>query len=182
MPDVVILTPGNSMCAEYVQSLVNTMNVMNDQGISHKWGNSQGSLVGWVRNRVYEQARELEFSKLVWIDSDISWSVEAFAALVDHDKDIVSGLYLNSNREPVGQPRNYETKLMLQEMVEMEWVGFGFLCMSKAVVDALAEPFIRDGEYGEDVAFSFNARDAGFDMWLDPRIRVTHHKTVPLIP
>ena len=182
MPDIVILTAGDSMRAEYVQSLINTINFMDEQGVSHKWGNSQGSLVGWVRNRVWQEARKIDCTKLVWIDSDISWDVDAFAQLIGSDKDIISGMYLNVHREPVGQPRDFRAKMLMHDIVEMEWLGLGFLCITKDVIDALPEPFIREGHYGEDVAFCLNARDAGFELWLDPSIRVTHHKVLPLIP
>jgi hypothetical protein len=182
MPDIVILTAGDSLRAEYVKSLVDTINFMNEQDVSHKWGNSQGSLVGWVRNRVYQEIRKLDFNKLLWIDSDISWDLDAFSRIISSDKDIISGMYLNINKEPVGQPRDFRAKMLMHDIVEMEWLGLGFLCITKDVVDALAEPFIRDGHYGEDVAFCLNARDAGFELWLDPTIRVTHHKVLPLTP
>lgn len=181
MPDIVILTPGDSIRAEYVKSLVDTMNFLNEEGVTYKWGNSQGSLVGWVRNRVYQQVRTIDFTKLVWIDSDISWDVKEFAAIISSDKDIISGLYLNSNREPVGLPLDPNKKIG-HDIIEMDWVGFGFLCITKDVVNALAEPFICDGQYGEDVSFSINARNAGFNIWLDPLVQVTHHKMMPIIP
>jgi len=180
VPDIVILTPGEMIQGEHVTSLVNTLGVLHERGITYKWGNSQGALVGWIRHRAYQEARNIQFQKLVWIDSDISWDVDSFLSIISSDKDILSGLYINSKYEPVGKPKNPHTSL--NHIVEMDWVGFGFLCMTKNVVDALSEPFIRNGEYGEDIAFSLNARDAGFDLWLDPSIRVTHHKTMPLIP
>lgn len=182
MPDIVILTAGDSMRAEYVQSLINTMNFMNEQGVSYKWGNSQGSLVGWVRNRIWQEARNIDCIKLVWIDSDISWDVDAFAQLISSDKDIISGMYLNAHKEPVGQTMGGRNEYLHHIPIKMEWLGLGFMAINKDVIDALSEPFMRENHYGEDVAFCLNARDAGFELWLDPNIRVTHHKVLPLTP
>ena len=181
MTDIVILTAGDLIRAEYVKSLVDTMNFMNEQEVSHKWGNSQGSLIGWIRNRVYQETRKMNFNKLLWIDSDISWDLDAFSRIISSDKDIVSGLYLNSKKKLVGEPLDLK-EIFMDDIVEMKWLGLGFLCITKDVVDALPEPFIRDGQYGEDISFSLNARDAGFKLWLDLTIRVTHHKVMEITP
>jgi GT2 family glycosyltransferase len=170
------------MRAEYVQSLVQTTQLLNEEGISFTWGNGQGSLIGFIRNSLWQQVRGMNFDKLVCIDSDISWEKHDFVNLTSQDFDILSGFYLNENRLPVGDTYDSKATILMHDLTKMNWVGFGFLAISKKVVEKLSEPFIREGHYGEDVAFSLNARDAGFDIWLDPKIRVTHHKTIAITP
>ena len=174
------------MQAAYVVSLTNTYNYFSKQGLEIVFGNGQSALVARARQTPYEVARQMDFERMVWIDSDISWEVDDFVKLVTNDHDILTGAYLDELGRVVATrldgDRVSREQLESQEPFEIAWCGFGFVSLSKEVVAALAEPFIRDGEYGEDVAFCKNARAAGFSVWLDPTIRVTHHKTIALTP
>lgn len=174
------------MQAEYVTSLVSTLNHLLPQGVTVKYGNGQAALVARARQTPYEAARQMQFERMVWIDSDISWQVDDFLKLVSTDHDILAGAYLDELGRVVATRldgnRVSREQLDDQEPFEIAWCGFGFVSLSKDVVAALPEPFIRDGEYGEDIAFCKNARAAGFSVWLDPTIRVTHHKTIAITP
>jgi hypothetical protein len=186
MIEVVILTPGQQMQGEYVTSLVNTINVLNSQNISFSFGNGQSALVARARQTPYQVARDMDFQRLVWIDSDISWQSESFFKLLSNNLDIVTGAYLDELGQVVAMGLNQQriTKEQLNSTtpIEIVWCGFGFISLSRDVVTALPEPFIKSGEYGEDIAFCMNARNMGFKIYLDPTIKVTHHKTVAITP
>jgi hypothetical protein len=174
------------MQAEYVTSLVSTLNNLLPQGVTIKFGNGQAAVVAKARQTPYEVARQMQFERMVWIDSDMSWQVDDFLKLVSTDHDVLTGAYLDELGRVVATrldgDRVSREQLKSQEPFEIAWCGFGFLSLSKNVVASLAEPFIKDGEYGEDFAFCMNAHAAGFSVWLDPTIRVTHHKTIALTP
>jgi hypothetical protein len=180
MSDIIILTPGDSMRAEYVVSLTNTLNYLLPQGVIIKFGNGQSSLIAKARQTLYEAARQMEFSRMVWIDSDMSWQVDDFLKLVATDHDILTGCYLDELGRVVATGldgnRVIREQLDEQESFEIESCGFGFISLSKDVVDCLVEPFILDGQYGEDIAFCYNARNMGFKIFIDPIIKVVHHK------
>ena len=174
------------MQAEYVTSLVGTLNHLLPQGVTVKFGVGQSPLVARARQTPYEVARQMEFERMIWIDSDMSWQVDDFLRLVATDHDILTGAYVDELGRVVAKrldgDRVSREQLGNQEPFEVAWCGFGFVSLSKDIVAALPEPFVRDGEYGEDVSFCKNARAAGFSVWLDPTIQVTHHKTMALTP
>jgi hypothetical protein len=151
-----------------------------------QFGNAQSALVSQARQTAYTVAKQKNFERLIWIDSDISWQTADFFRCISTDHDILSGVYLDELGRVVATRLDGDRvsleQLEAQEPFEIAWCGFGFVSLSKDVVAALAEPFIREGEYGEDIAFCKNARAAGFSVWLDPTIQVTHHKTVAITP
>ena len=72
----------------------------------------------------------------------------------------------------------------------VDYTGFGWLLIRKGVFEHEGLPYpwfapkmqvFESGEVqdmcGEDVSFCLDAKDAGFEIWCDPRIRVGHEKT-----
>ena len=144
----------------------------------------------------------LEYKKLFWIDSDIAWTAEDFFKLYDSDKDIVTGAYLLANgevtayKEKLGKPYTFDEVLKMKELEKIHSAGFGFLCVKQGVFESLTRPWFQsvqvtmtDSEtgkdwtfpiMGEDVSWCERVNQAGFDLWLDPTVRLIHHKTVKL--
>lgn len=144
---------------------------------------------------------EITYDKIIWIDSDIAWTPEDFLKLYESEKDIVSGAYLLQNgqvvayRETFKNPYSYDEVLKMNEPVKVNSVGFGFVAIKQGVFEKLTRPWFQqttiplkqqDGtDYdfpvmGEDISFCIRAANAGFDIWLDPTIKVTHHKMMTL--
>ena len=72
----------------------------------------------------------------------------------------------------------------------VDYTGFGWLLIKNGVFEHKEMPYpwfapkmqvFESGQVqdmcGEDVSFCLDAKDAGFDIWCDPRIRVGHEKT-----
>ena len=72
----------------------------------------------------------------------------------------------------------------------LDYTGFGWLLIKKGVFESEGLPYpwfapkmqiFESGEVqdmcGEDVSFCLDAKEAGFEIWCDPRIRVGHEKT-----
>jgi hypothetical protein len=66
-------------------------------------------------------------------------------------------------------------------------VGFGFVGMKWGVFEKMKRPWfkIREVEWddvdfsvnmGEDYSWCEGAKDAGFKIWVDPTVKVKHHK------
>jgi GT2 family glycosyltransferase len=185
MSDVLIITPGSFVKSEYVTSLVNTLNFLNEKGISVKFGNSQSPIIFQARQTPYDLSKKINFKKMIWIDSDISWQVDDFLKLLESDKDIISGVYLNELGEIVAKGLNEKTieKKDIEKNflpIEVSWCGFGFMCLSKEITLELKNPFARQNQIGEDVSFCLNAREAGYSVYLDPLVRVSHYKTIEI--
>ena len=71
----------------------------------------------------------------------------------------------------------------------VDYTGFGWLLIKKGVFENEGMPYpwfapkmqvFESGEVqdmcGEDVSFCLDAKEAGFEIWCDPRIRVGHEK------
>ena len=72
----------------------------------------------------------------------------------------------------------------------VDYTGFGWLLIKKGVFEHEGLPYpwfapkmqvFESGEVqdmcGEDVSFCLDAKEAGFEIWCDPRIRVGHEKS-----
>lgn len=210
--NVIIATPGKELHQGYVTSLVETLRWLGERGLTYKWLNKSGSLISTTRELTALDAynpnwetRELgsgkfTYDKVIWIDSDISWGIEQFKALWEHELDIVGGMYQTAPDGRVavamfdgaGQPtvvREQDFILMDATIHEVFGVGFGFVAMKSGVFEKCDRPWflmerIRwqhldfDLNIGEDYSFCMNARRNGFKVYLDSTIKVKHHKEI----
>jgi hypothetical protein len=210
--DVLIATPGKMLHAEYVSSLVQTIKWLESEGLTYRFLNKQGSLISSTRELTaldsYKpnwETREVgggayTYEKIFWIDSDIEWTVEAFAQIYESDLDIVGGLYQTAPDGRVavaffdgaGQPtvvREQDFIMLDQEPQECYGIGFGFVAMKSGVFEKCDRPWflmerIRwehlefDLNIGEDYSFCVNARRNGFSTYVDPTVKVKHHKEI----
>ena len=142
---------------------------------------------------------EWTYDKLFWIDSDIEWTPEDFLKLYYSDLDIISGLYqTNPNgtvavnlTDPLGRPTlvNKVHFLLWDVPVEVGGVGFGFVAMKSGVFEKMNRPWfkIREVQWdnldfkvnmGEDYSWCEGAKEAGFKIWVDPLVKLKHHKEI----
>jgi len=168
--DVLIATPGHSLEAQYVQSLLETTTELNNQGISYKWLNAYSSLVhnaremtatgGTDRNLNPLDAGPLgdkvTYNKIFWIDSDISWTPEDFIKLYESEYDVVTGAYLLADGTTTsvhewgvvgGMPK--ERIMSLEEPLKIQSMGFGFTAIKAGVFEKLERPWF--GHYTQQV-------------------------------
>ncbi len=157
--NVLIATPGRNMEAEYVKSLIKTINYLNSQGMTYMFLNEYSSMVSTAReatimNKTYLDpfsnspvSGEVTYDKIFWIDSDIGWEVSDFTKLFESDKDIISGLYFDQNMTPMFsvQHDNPETEIdrILRSNKEEEVFasGFGFIAMKHGVFENTKRPW-----------------------------------------
>jgi len=112
--------------------------------------------------------------------------------------DVVAAAY-PARKEPItyfAKTENGKTELETNELglLEIEGIGLGFCCMTRAAVEAVTEnkravydqiaqqsirTVFRTDEFegnfrGEDMAFFADIREAGFKVWCDPSIELGH--------
>lgn len=140
---------------------------------------------------------KISYKKIIWIDSDIEWTPEDFMKIYDSELDVISGLYQTHPNgtvavnltDPKGRPTlvNKVHFLLHWDPVEVGGVGFGFVGMKYGVFEKMKRPWfkIREVEWddvdfsvnmGEDYSWCEGAKDAGFKIWVDPTVKVKHHK------
>lgn len=211
--DVIIATPGHSMESEYVKSLVSTISFLNERGITFHYSNRYTSRVAAAREATAMDSEyldafnnsplrgEIDYKKIFWIDSDMSWEPSDFYRLYNSNADIVSGLYLSNFGAPMFtvNDANQDIKALVSgtSPFPVMGAGFGFICMSKGVFEAMPRPWFdtkfskivdeSTGKevfipFGEDYSWCISAAECGFTTFVDPLVRVTHNKKVPIKP
>jgi hypothetical protein len=186
-----------------------------------KWGNTcrqlgidwtvetmtNESLISRARNTLAAKFLNTEGSThLMFIDADIGWEPWHLLSLLNHDKDVVGGLYPMKSL-PVkwcvngipGAPEDDPSGL-----IEVTKTGTGFLLMKRHVFEKLnahpaVKPFtndigldpaldvhmktyfdtaVREGRYySEDWTFCENWRDLGGQIFVDKRVLLKHTGT-----
>jgi len=148
-----------------------------------------------------------DYKYILSIDSDNLVSGEQILKLMNHNKDIVGFSYL----QPSGylaccEKYDWEyfhshkghRMLTLQDLedrkdilIPVEFLGFGCLLIKKGVFESIPIPHFaseieRNGNYigicGEDVSFCKKAKDAGYQILLDPSEIISHEKLIRLTP
>lgn len=150
---------------------------------------------------------KLDYDYLVWIDSDMVWTGKDVLSLLSHKEPIVSGCYMMANNvqlpivEHVDYNRLLESgsfKFLTKEDLaskttpfKVSYTGFGFIAIKRGVFESMEYPwfepkFVEKDQFrefsAEDVGFCWNAQDRGFEILVDPSIRVGHEKLMTLIP
>jgi hypothetical protein len=143
------------------------------------------------------------YGKIFWIDSDIQWEVEDFQRLYESKLDIISGLYATTPtgivacgtfhpeliKDGIEKPViTHESHFFMDdEPVEVFGVGFGFVAIKSGVFENIDRPWFKiehikwdDVDYetnvGEDYSWCMNARRNGYKTFIDPMVKVLHHK------
>jgi hypothetical protein len=159
--NVIIATPGHSLMAPYVQSLILTIDRLNHLNIKWTWVNRFASHVGDAREITIggqdpqdaSDSRPLKgqitYDKIIWIDSDIAWTPEDFLKLYEAKEDIYSGAYLQSNGavmaypELLKPPYNIDEVKKMKKPVKVAAVGFGFVAVKQGVFESMPRPWFQ---------------------------------------
>jgi hypothetical protein len=202
--NVLIATPGRSVEMAYLKSLLNTLEVLQQQNITYKFINQYSSQVAAAREGTAMNDNFLDITNnkpllgqatydvMFWIDSDIEWTPDDFLKLYRSDKDITSGIYLSDQAVLMYSPSD-KADLEKTEHIEITHAGFGFIAIKQGVFESLSRPWFQtqytkteiNGQeyvipYGEDYSFCSKARSGGYKIFLDPTVKVTHYKTIAI--
>lgn len=207
--DVIIATPGHSMMTSYVKSLLALTDRLNKENLTWAWSSEYSSMVSDARemtlngnneNDIHEQRPfkgQVTYNTILWIDSDIAFTIDDAMKLIKSDKNIVSGAYLLASGEVTAYPKmlgqgyTFEQVKNMKELTQIEGCGFGFLAVKFGVFESLTRPWFQsamattnDGItfpiMGEDMSWCQRVRQQGQEIWFDPTVRVTHHKMMKL--
>ncbi len=142
----------------------------------------------------YAQYRKPAPTHILFVDHDVMLRPNTLKRLLAHDKDIISGVYplirygkvawCLSRKEPFEAmpidelPNNpFKAKVICN----------GIMLVKMKVFDNLPWPYWMDifakGKkmIGEDLYFCKLARQAGYDLWVDPKVKCGHLRTVDLL-
>ena len=179
----------------HVNSLLQTVKRGLELGIEIKpiWV-SYDSLVQRARNDIIYYAKEGGFDDIIMIDTDIEWNPEWFFQLLDYPVDVVGGTYPKKDDVETYVVKKTSTDTVYGDngLMKVNGLGTGFLRFSKAAYEYLwdnSEPYTHNNRnqrwifdvtllngdiISEDLNVCKKLTDAGFDIWLDPKMTCNH--------
>jgi glycosyltransferase involved in cell wall biosynthesis len=151
-----------------------------------------GYQVDQVRNLIANWTMGHDYDYLFSVDSDISFPPDTLAKLLVHDKDIVSGIYIQRipgthtieimRKNEWGGVTHVEWNTIKgQGLVPIDGCGFGCVLVKTEVFRAIPYPHFlyhsaidHANTLSEDVHFCNQARDRGFTLWADTSVICDH--------
>lgn len=155
-----------------------------------------GSLVDVARNRLIATAIEEKADYILWIDSDMVFEPDVLEKLMkdiqEHDCDVVSSICFvkqapfrpviySKIRLGAGTDENIAEEYLdypKDSLFEVDACGFGCVLMKTSVAETMlgaAYPcFSRIKGFGEDISFCVRAKQLGFKIYCDSRVKVGH--------
>ena len=197
MRDVMIATPSydGSIEAWYVHSLANTIKQGLANGINFvPIFITSDALIQRARNDLLKIAIEGDFDGMLWIDGDVEWDSSWAVDLFNRDEDVIGGTYpKKTDAEELYAIKISDFNEHENGLLKAEGLGMGFVKVSKAAMHAVwdASPAyenvggrdsrmafnieVIDGSlYSEDMVFFRRLKDAGYDLWVDPKMCLNH--------
>lgn len=202
---LLIATPFYEMkgFSPYISSLVYTCKLLHQAGIEFDfWELSGDSYVDRARNTIANKFMDSDYTDLVFIDSDHKWDLEGFTNLLKADFPIVGAGYPCKNQWDFfsciletlddGKPI-----VNAQGLIKAWGIPTGFMKIKREVFVQLAEKMpdnyymannVETGEevkvfnffgrippMGEDISFCRRWAGIGGELWVEPRVTITHY-------
>lgn len=174
----------NMMPWKTTQCLINGILYLKEKGLEVKFYMPEGPYVEDNRNKALALATRDEIDYLIVIDWDHTFPPETiynlYKTAIDNNLDLCSGIYNVRVGEYVRPaiiinnivPENYPK----ESLFEVDTYANSFSIISKKAVQSLAQTrgYGRIDGKGEDVSFCQRAKELGFKVWCDSRIKVGH--------
>lgn len=186
-----------------VAALLQTQVALLERGIPLSIEVTHGaSVVHHARSKMAWQFLQSKHNRLFWVDSDMVWTADDFLRILALSSvlPVVAGVYTAKQDPALFMVRGDLGSLEANEWgcLPFGGIGMGFTCVSRDVMQALAgrsprkrfngvpEPIphifalkgddIDDGlgAEGEDMRFFAEAKACGFQLWVDPSLKLGH--------
>lgn len=168
----------------------------------HRPANSQiisfhGQSPAQARNSIIDAALKGGFSHAFFIDDDMAIPPDTLMQLLQHDKDVVLGNYLQRSypHRPVlfdqAVGNGWHRYLTLNENVhnlqEVTNGGFGCALVKTEVFKKIEAPWVTLGQivkdgWSDDIGFFNRVNEAGYKIYSDPRAICGHMASVTVWP
>lgn len=153
-----------------------------------------------ARTNILNTAVKYGATHLMFIDSDMMFSLDDFHKLVEADKNIIAGIY-NKRIEPylpvlyekkgdelIQFPEEYKNlSTRYKNPFSVDVAGTGFMLINMNVFKKMTPPFFYHGkpeefglkksplyDLGEDTTFCLKAKKEGFFIHAHPEVKVGH--------
>lgn len=163
-----------------------------------KFAYAVSSLVYDARNSLARKAIVEGFDRVLWLDSDMEFQPDLYKRLkedLDEGRDLVSGLYVT--RKGTIKPVIFEEcgykhmggnevkplattyyEYPKDQIFEISACGFGGVLMNVSLIKEVEAkyglPFAPMLGFGEDISFCMRAKELGYKLWCDSRVKMGH--------
>lgn len=162
----------------------------------------QGNVLDGINQKPF---KSIDYDYIMWIDSDISFTVKDFDLLLSHDLDIVAGLYKMEDNKHFAAVEKWDDEYFKRHghqkflkpndlknrdpLIKVVYTGLGFALIKKNVFETIGYPWFRPKFFdidkitdfaSEDVSLCIHAKEFGFNIYIDSRVIVGHEKTTIL--
>lgn len=214
---IIFCLPGSPFSGEFLECWTNLLIYCLKNEIRFGLQRKGGSVVNFVRTQCIGGSvlrgkdqkpfdGKIDYTHLMWIDSDIIFTPQDFQKLLDNDKDVVSGLYSMTDQQHYTAVQEWDEEYFLQHgtfrflqkneariyklpLMPVVYNGMGFMLVKKGVFESLQYPWFEpihktiqniEDFTSEDVAFCLKAREKGYEIFVDPAVIVGHQKMMIL--
>ena len=171
--DYIILIPGRSFSTDFVISLINTTNILNNFGYTYYISIKSYPIISSLRNLLISQNitdgvysnvnptlsnsvfdNKIKINKkILMFDSDISWSINDLKLLIENDNDITVGAYQLMTGDislyyPEGHHMTPKDFRLQQHPFEVINSGLGFAAIKQEVFESIEYPWFEVNEGG----------------------------------
>jgi hypothetical protein len=127
-------------------SLLGAFRLLDDAGIRYDLSLEVGNChVDDARNGLVRVFRETDCTDLVFIDADVGFDPAALLRLLQHDADVVAGVYpkkedpANFPVKPLSSTENVMERRAVGGLVEVEGAPTGFMRISRSAIEKMVE-------------------------------------------
>ena len=159
-----------------------------EKGIQISIQKTYGSIIPQNRNKVVDKVLEIGSDYLLFIDSDMVFEPDALVRLLNHRRDIVSGLAVSRKApfNPVAKDLQEDGSYLIRKGLDegrffsdVDMVGCAFILIKTDVFRKLKRPWFamppyKDYVMGEDTYFCNLAKEAEYDICIDTSLIVGH--------
>lgn len=179
-----------------VPALDNAPIEFTDSLLSYEWPTQwakrfvKGADIGVNRDVIVNYAFQIGATHILFVDTDIIAPADALKRLLEHDADIVSGVYYkkaipsspvlwnNTQFNSDGDVASMDVVTDIPTYGEVDQCGFGFtlvkLQVFKDIIDKYHCCFRKGFNVGEDFSFCIRARELGYKVMVDGTIPIKH--------
>lgn len=131
---------------------------------------------------------------ILFMDYDVLPRTNTLKKLLSHDKDIISGVYPLCRNGKIGwclsteEPfRSMPINDLPDNIFKAKTISNGVMLVKTEVFEKIEWPYWETERSpgvetkGADIYFCEKVRDAGYDLWVDPKVKCEHMKTVGLL-
>jgi len=215
--NLIVCLPGGDYSSLFLECWTEFVGACNKNNINLKISSAEDAVVYYTRNKclcgdVLSGKNQKPFGGqenydyMLWIDSDIVFEFNQFVKLLNHNLDIVSGIYMMKGSEYFATVKDWDIEHFrkngyfnfltendiknISSLIEVAYTGFGFMLVKHGVFEALEYPWFRplwqkisenvEDFSSEDVSFCRSIIEKGYKIYIDPTVRVGHEKRVVL--